>query len=114
MLHKYYGMKSLCPSCNSTTELTAHMLLRKSSHRMALKETLLTRFLIQLQNIGTPSLVCSLIQHGMSSVLFISTGTRHPPTYGSVKPEDVLATQCYTDQSSLGWVQFFQGRLSLK
>jgi hypothetical protein len=39
----------------------------------------------------------------------------HPksPTYGSILPQDILASQCITSQTSLGWDQFLRGRISL-
>jgi hypothetical protein len=96
MLHKYYGMTPLCPICNAADEMIIHVLSYPSPYQFEYKRSLLARFMIQLQSIGTPSLIGTLIQHGMTSFLALLAGMHRTLTYGSVKPTDVLATQCTT------------------
>lgn len=110
---RYYGKPDLCPRCEVGSESMSQLLCcpskYSSNHRRIAQEELVS----QLNNIGTPERITSTILYGLSSFVNQTNGKLHgkPTTFGSIVPQDMLATQCITSQTALGWDQFFMATI---
>jgi hypothetical protein len=67
-----------------------------------------------LLHVSTPSPIIDIIKLGITNMIQNENGAKRckPPTNGSLKPADILATNCIACQEALGWFKILKGHLT--
>mmetsp|Transcript_16534 Transcript_16534/g.23564 ORF Transcript_16534/g.23564 Transcript_16534/m.23564 type:complete len:1161 (+) Transcript_16534:4649-8131(+) len=113
---KLYGKddEGLCPVCKLTLETVDHVFQCADAGSDVLKRTLLEVFRDSLYLLGTPQVLIGSMLAGLEWWLlgYDEDNCPRAPGYGRIYSSDVLATNAYAHQTTLGWGQLLRGRLS--
>jgi hypothetical protein len=116
--HLLYNASNLCPGCETSEEDFEHVLccpcpatgLHRTSSLATLRKSLVA--------MGTPLQLVDVLMHGFQEWLdpAVHSGRcSRSPTFGSLRPADILLTQAYAIQFySIGWYQLCLGCISRK
>ncbi len=115
--NKFYGTTDSCPCCSSASETLDHALNCPAPLVKEQRQNALSQLITNLDNLRTPQEIVAAIEHGLLAWASSHVNPDYAiraPTRGSVKPTDIILTQAFHEQTSLGWNQFLRGRISKK